>query len=135
MNFAVEAVHRLAELCPQRDEVVAVDGRVAGDDPAFHQHRHIGGDDRADAALGELALPVDARLGERAVLVVEAAGDVGAEDAVLDREVAEPELLEDRVVLMAPVSAGPRHRCQTASSSAVVQLAAGQWLQLAGHEG
>ncbi len=120
MNFAVEAVHRFAELRPQRDEVVAVDGRVAGDDAAFHQHRHVGRDDRADAALGELAFPVDARLGERAVLVVEAAGDVRAEDAVLDRQVAEPELLEDRVRSWRRL-AGRRASSRPPRSSAVVQ--------------
>ena len=81
----VEAVDRLAELGPKRNEIVPVHGRVASDDPPFHQHRHIGGNDRADPAGGELRFPIDPGLGQRAVLVVEAAGNVRAEDPVLHR--------------------------------------------------
>src|SRR5690606_27368961 len=73
--------------------------------------------------------PVDARLRQRAVLIVEAARYVGAQDAALDREVAEPEFLEDRIAH--GWGSSDDARSQTALSRAVVQSVAGQWLQLA----
>src|SRR5580704_9390605 len=97
-EFAVEAVHRIAELLPVRNEVVAMDGRVTGDDPALHQHRHVRRDNGANAALGEFAFPIDPRLRERAVFVVEPAGYARAENAVLDLKIVELQRSENDVV-------------------------------------
>jgi hypothetical protein len=72
-EFGIEAMDRLSEPGPKRDEIVAVDRGVTRNDAALHQHRHVGGNDRADAALGKLAFPVDAGLGERSILIVETA--------------------------------------------------------------
>jgi hypothetical protein len=90
-------VHPLAELAPERDALVALDGREAGDDLAALVHGRPGREDRADAAAGELQLPVDPRLRAGAVVVVEASGDVRPEDSVGDLEVAEAERPEDRL--------------------------------------
>src|SRR3712207_92155 len=98
--FAVKAVDCPTELSPKRNEIVTMDRRVACDDPPLHQDRHEGGDDRADAALGKPALPVDAGLRERAILIVEASRDVGAEHPVLDGEAAKLERREDRILWM-----------------------------------
>ena len=48
-------VDQRAQLLPERNEVVAMDRRISGDDPACHGHRHVGGDDCPDSALGEPA--------------------------------------------------------------------------------
>ena len=99
-EFAVvEAVHGFAERLPVGDELVAVDGGVAGDDAAFHQHRHVGRDDGAGTALGEHAFPVDASLGQRAVFVVEPARDARAENPVLDPEIAKLQRRENDVLI------------------------------------
>src|SRR4029079_16390377 len=97
-EFAAEAVHRLAKLLPVRNEVVAVDGRVAGDNATLHSHRHIGRDDGADAALGEFAFPIYPRLGEGTVFVVEPAGYAGPEDSVLDLKIVEFQWRENHVL-------------------------------------
>ena len=96
-ELAVVLVDRLADRAPERNLVVVVDHRVVGHDAAAQVHRHERRDDGAHAALGELRLPVDARLVPRAVVVVEAAGDVRPEQPVLDREVPELQRLKDRV--------------------------------------
>src|SRR5262249_14243588 len=129
--LAVEAVYRGTELLPQRDEIVAVDGGVIGDDASFHQHRHVGGDDRADAACGEFAFPIDAGLRERAVLVIEPTRDVGAEDTVFDREVAESERGEDDVLIhdTASLAGMAIARFHTACNSAGTKAAAGHCAQ------
>jgi hypothetical protein len=90
-------VDALPELAPERDAVVALDRREVGDDLAALVHGCPGREDRADAAAGELQLPVDPRLRARPVVVVEATGHVGAEDAVSDLEVAEAKRPEDRL--------------------------------------
>ena len=74
---------------PERNPRVVVDHRVVRDDAATQVHRHERRNDGAHAAFGELHFPVDARLVARAVVVVESAGDVRPEDAVLDRQVPE----------------------------------------------
>ncbi len=79
---------------------VVVDHRVVGHDAAAQVHRHERRDDGADAAPGELGLPVDARLVAGAVVVVEAARDVRPEDPVLDGQVPELQRLEDDVAGM-----------------------------------
>src|SRR5262249_7928957 len=129
--LAIEAVHRGTEPLPQRDEIVAMDGGVVGDDASFHQHRHVGGDDRADAACGEFAFPIDAGLRERAVLVIEPARDVGAEDTVFDREIAESEGGKDAVLIHAPASPAGKAiaRFHTACNSAGTKAAAGHCAQ------
>src|SRR5262249_3784570 len=107
-------------------------GGVAGNAPPLHQHRHVGRDDGAYAAGSELAFPVDAGLGERAVLVVEAAGNVRAEDAVLDRQVAKLERSEDNVFghdRASPASSATA-RSHTTPNSAGTKAAAGQCAQL-----
>src|SRR5262245_48401616 len=96
-ELAVPLMHRGADAFPHRDEIVAMHGAVIGGDAPLEQHRHEGRDDRADAAFGELALPVDAGLAERAVLVVPAARNAGAENAILDGEIAKLERGEDDV--------------------------------------
>src|SRR5204863_27614 len=116
-ELAVPLVHGFADALPQRDEIVAVHRRVVRRDAAFEQHRHEGRDDRADTALGKLALPVDPRLGERAVLVVPAPRVAGAEDAVLDRQVAEFERREDDIVVWD--SAALAHDRSSAASAAI----------------
>ena len=75
----------------------SVDHRVVGDDPALHADGHERRDDRPDAALGELRLPVEADRVARAVVVVEAPGDVRAEQPVLDSQVSEVKRLEDGI--------------------------------------
>src|SRR5262245_45810049 len=96
-ELAVETVDRLTQLLPLRNEIIAMDGGVASDDSPFHQHRHEGRDDGAGATFGELAFPIDPRLGERAVLVVESPRDARAEDAVFHLEVIELQRREDHV--------------------------------------
>src|SRR5215469_8545133 len=64
-----------------------MDGRVAGDYAPLHQHRDVRRDYGSDAALCEFAFPIDPRLGERAVFVVETAGNAGAKYTVLDLEI------------------------------------------------
>ena len=129
--FAVEPVHGRTQPLPQRNEIVAMDGGIAGDDASLHQHRHVGGDDRADAAGGEFALPVDAGLRERAVLVVELAGNVRPEDAVLDRQIAEPQRREDDVLGhgLALVPSSASARSHTARNKAGTKAAAGHCAQ------
>ena len=85
------AVHLLDEAFPEGRAGVAIDRRVVGHDAAAHRDRHERRDDRTDPALGELDLPVDARLVARAVVVVEPSGDVRAKHAVLDRQAPELE--------------------------------------------
>ena len=94
---AIVLVHRLADGAPERNPLVAVDRGVVRHDPPANQHRHERRDDRAHAAARELHFPVDARLVPGPVVVVEAARDVGAEDAVLDGQVSERERFEDDV--------------------------------------
>jgi len=94
---AVVLVDGFPDRAPERDLVVVVDHRVVGHDAAAQVHGHERRDDRAHPALRELRLPVDARLVPRAVVVVEAAGDVRPEQPVLDREVPELQGLKDRV--------------------------------------
>ena len=89
--LAVVFVHRLAERPPERNAIVADDRGVVGQDASARMHRHERRDDRADAAARELHFPVDPRLRAGAVVVVEAAREVRAQDAVLDREIAEAE--------------------------------------------
>src|SRR5262249_5171400 len=129
--LAVEPVHRRAEPLPQRNEIVAVNCGVVGDDASLHHHRHVGRNDRPDAAGGEFAFPIDAGLGERAVLVVEPARDVRPEDAVLDREIAEFERGEDDVFGhdTTSVAGAAIARCHTARSSAGTKAAAGHCAQ------
>ena len=90
-------VDGLAEDRPDTDVVVVVDGLVILHDPSADAYGHEGADDRADPAARELDLPVDARLVAGAVIVVEAARHIRAEDPVLDRQVPELQRLEDCV--------------------------------------
>ena len=83
---AVVLVHPRDELAPEGDAVVAVDVRVAGDDQAARVHGRVRRDDRADPRAREPDVPADPRLGAGPVVVVEATGEAGAEEAVLDRE-------------------------------------------------
>src|SRR5262249_25001990 len=80
--LAVVPVNGLADFSPERNALVAVDGRVVRDDAAAQLHRHERGDDGADAAPRELLFPVDARLIARAVVVVQTPGDVRPEHAI-----------------------------------------------------
>src|SRR5207237_9202397 len=98
-----------AELLPMRDKGVAMHRRVAGDDSALHQYGYIRGDDGADASLGELALPIDARLSERAVFVVETSRNARAEDPVFDLEITEAQRRKYDVLVHA---VSLRLRCQ-----------------------
>ena len=95
--LAVMRVNRLAEGAPERNVAIVIDHRVVRDDPPAQVHRHERRHDRADPAFRELHFPVDARLIAGAVVVVEASRDVGADDAVLDGQIAERQWLEDRV--------------------------------------
>jgi hypothetical protein len=81
---AAVLVDVLADLPPERNVLVAVDRRVARDDLPAPVDAAPRRDDRADAAARELQLPVDPRLRAGAVVVVEAAGDARAEEAVAD---------------------------------------------------
>src|SRR5947209_2417266 len=129
--LAVDPMHRRTEPFPQRDKVVAVNRGVVGDDASLHQHRHVRGNDRADAAGGEFAFPIDAGLSERAVFVVESARDVGTEDAVLDRQVAEFERSEDDIFAHDTTSAAGAAiaRFHTACSKAGTKASAGHCAQ------
>src|SRR5262249_6005241 len=130
--LAVEPMHRRAEPLPQRDEIVAVNRRIVGDDASLHQHRDVGGNNGADAAGGEFAFPVDAGLRQRAVLVVESARDVRAEDADLERKVAEAEWRETHICAhgMTSAAGAALARFQTARNKAGTKAAAGHWAQL-----
>src|SRR5438105_2126738 len=55
---AVIVMDALADLAPERNLVVMVDHGVAGQDAPAHRDRGVGGYDGADAAPGELLLPV-----------------------------------------------------------------------------
>ncbi len=103
------AMDLLDEPLPERDARVAIDRRVVGHDAAAHRHRHERRDDRADAAPGELDLPVDPRLVARPVVVVEPPGDVRAKHAVLDRQVPERQRREEVGIER---DARPRSRCR-----------------------
>ena len=70
---AIELVDAPAQLAPERERLVGVDVRVAGDDVPAGVHRRVRRDDRADPAAREADVPVDAHLRARAVVVVEAA--------------------------------------------------------------
>ncbi len=94
---AVVLVDRLPQLAPERNVSIVIDHRVVRDDAAAQVHRYERRDDRPDSPFGELGFPVDARAGPRSVVVVEPSGDVRPDDAVLDREIAEGDRLEDRV--------------------------------------
>src|SRR5262249_34090826 len=94
--FAVVVVHAAHELAPERDAIVAVDQRVARHEPAARVDGRVRGDDRADAAAGELEIPVDPDRRAGAGVVVPPARDAGPQDAVFDRQVPEPKRLEDR---------------------------------------
>src|SRR5215469_750781 len=100
-KFAVKAAHSFAKLLPVRNEVVAMDGRVAGDYAPLHQHRDVRRDYGADAALREFAFPIDPRLGQRAVFVVETAGNAGAKNTVLDLQIVKFQRCKD------DIAAGP----------------------------
>jgi len=100
--FTVELVDRPTEPFPQRNEIIAVDCGVSCDAPTLHQHRSIRGNDGADFASGELALPVNASLGERSVFVVKSTGYTRAEDAVLDCQIPELKGREDDIVYHGP---------------------------------
>ena len=104
---AVVLVDALDELAPERDGLVAVDVRVVRDDQAARVDRRVRGDDRADAAARELQVPVEMWPGAGSVVVVEAAGEARAEDAVLDLERPERERLEES----ASMSDGVVRRC------------------------
>src|ERR1041385_6338748 len=93
--LALVLVNGLAERLPEGNLVVRVNRRVVRDDSAAYADGHEGADDGAYAAARELDLPVDARLRAGAVVVVETARDVRAEDSVLDRQVSELERLKD----------------------------------------
>src|SRR5262249_23635036 len=129
--LTVESVHGRAEPLPQRNKIVTVNRGVVGDDASFHQHRHVGRNDRPDATGGEFAFPIDAGLRERAILVVETARNVRPEDAILDREIAEFERGEDDVFTHDTTSAAGAAiaRCHTARSSAGTKAAAGHCAQ------
>src|SRR6266508_6250743 len=111
--------------------IIADYATVHRDDASLHQHRHVRGNDRADAAGGEFAFPIDAGLSERTILVVEPARDVGAEDAVLDREVAEFERGEDDIFAhdTTLVSGAAIARFHTACNKADTKAAAGHCAQ------
>jgi hypothetical protein len=89
------------ELAPERDRLVAVDVRVVRDDDPARVDGGVGGDDRPDAAARELQVPVDVDARAGAVVVVEPAGEAGAEDAVLDRQVPELKRREDDALVHA----------------------------------
>jgi hypothetical protein len=94
---AVVLMDRFTHLAPEGDVTIVIDHRVVGDDAAAEMDGDERRNDRADAAFGEFRFPVDARLTAGAVVVVEAARNVRADDAVLDGEIAELEWLKDRV--------------------------------------
>src|SRR5262249_18189650 len=86
---------------------------VAGQDAAADADRRERRDDGADAADGERLLPVEPGVAAVAIVVVEGAGDAGAEQAVLQHELAEHPLGEDRLVVGAVAWAvGLRHEVQ-----------------------
>src|SRR5919109_1194694 len=93
--LAVVLVDAVDELAPERDAVVAVDERVAGEQPPARLDGRVRGDDCAYAAAGRLQVPVDARLRPGAVVVVPAPARARPEDAVLHGQVAEAQRLED----------------------------------------
>jgi hypothetical protein len=95
--MAVVLVHAPAQLAPEGDGLVTMNGGVARHDAAADADGNKGGDDRTDPAAGELQLPVDTDQIARSVVVVEPARDVGVEDAVFDSEVTKLEGLKDDV--------------------------------------
>src|SRR5262245_28858884 len=99
---AVVLMHATAQLAPERDAFVAVDGRIVRKNSAAHVNGDKRRYDRAYATFGELKLPIDARLVAGAVVVVETPGDVGAEDAVLDGQVAETQRFPKNIAHRGP---------------------------------
>ena len=92
---AVVSVNALADLSPEGNFVVVIDHRVADQDASAHGDRSEGRYDAADAALGELLFPVEARMAAVSVVLVEHPGQVRPEQPVLDRQVPEPYRRED----------------------------------------
>src|SRR5690606_21701161 len=90
-------VHTLADGPPERDLVVRVDHRVVRQDAPANVDGYERRDDRADAALRDAFLPVDARPSAGAVVVVPAPGDARPEETILNRQVAEMQRLEDDI--------------------------------------
>src|SRR4051812_23741605 len=86
-ELAVKAVDSLSQLFPEWDEVVAVDRCIASNDPSFHCDRNVGRNNRTHATLGELALPIDPRLCQGAVFVIESARNIGPKDPVFDGKI------------------------------------------------
>src|SRR5262249_43323240 len=89
-------------------------------------------DDRADPTFGEFALPIDSRLGERAVFIIEPSGNAGAENPVLHLEVVELQRREDHVRTADMAHASPaswKLRRHTVNKSLVTKLLAGQAFQ------
>src|SRR6266498_355203 len=111
--LAVVLVHAPYELAPERGAVVAVDQRVAWQQPPARVHGSVRRDDRSDSAARGLEVPVDASLGPGAVVVVPAPAGARPEDPVLDRQVSEAQRLEDRTrahgrtVRLRPPTASP----------------------------
>ena len=91
---AAVRVDAFPQLAPECDALVAVGGRVAGNDPAADVDGHERRDDRADPGSGEPLLERDAGARARAVVAVEAPRDARAQDPVGNREVAKRERLE-----------------------------------------
>ena len=65
--MAVVLVHAPAQLTPEGDGLVTMNGGVARHDAAVDADGNIGGDDRTEPAAGELQLPVDTDRAARAV--------------------------------------------------------------------
>ena len=105
-EFAIVLVYRLANLAPERDPFIAIDGRVVGHDAPADLNRNERRDDGADAAAREFGFPIDACLVPRAVVIIETSRDIRSEDTVLDGQVLEPDWFEQDV----------RHGCMLATA-------------------
>src|SRR5262249_29201463 len=94
---AVVFVNPPAHLAPKGDLVIVVDHGEVRQDSSGQVNGNVRGNDRADAAAGELQLPIDASMGAGAVVIVETARNTGSENTILHPQPAgKRQLTEDR---------------------------------------
>src|SRR5262245_41780383 len=75
-ELATMLVNRIAQGFPESNVVVTVNRGVIGNNTATNADRHKRTDDRADPSARKLDFPVNARLGARAIVIVESSGNI-----------------------------------------------------------
>jgi hypothetical protein len=95
-ELAVMLVNTLADRAPERNFVVIVDHGIARQDPPAHRDWRVRGDDAADTPLCELLLPIKTRVSAMPIVVIEHAGEIRSEQAILYFELAKFQGREDQ---------------------------------------